>query len=176
MSDAVLNVHMPKKLRDRIRVMEKTLRLSATAITITALTKEVELFEQKERDEKERQRREREEQKERRRAVLADVKLDNGAPISPPPTIDNQLSSLFEHHAQRIVEALEAEHPDPREVRLRRDEALAAIRRQFPLTHPSEQEMLATLERLIRSFQKKQRTRAPPSDDDDEVITIKESP
>ena len=175
---ATLTLNFPKKLRERVRERAKTLRTSSTAFVVMAITQALEHYDEKERVERERERREKEEQRERRRASL----LPQPLPIAPdvvtrldPSLADEDVTpnKLYNEHATRIAEKLDG---DVRELRLRRDEAVAAIKKQFPLTHPPEEEIVAKLEKLALKIKPTLKPKDPPKpedSDDEDVITIK---
>jgi hypothetical protein len=174
-------MNMPKRLRKRGGELAKAKRLSFGAFIVLALERFIEEIEAKARAEEERDAREKREKLERRRAsplapeVIERLSLDEAAPVEAE---DVDEDALYTHHAKRVAAAL---HSDPRELRLRRDEAIAAFVRQAPLTHPPEHEMLAKLERLVKKQpQPKPPAPTPAADDDvgvlEPIITIKESP
>ncbi len=120
-----------------------------------------------------------EEQREKRRASL----LPQPLPIAPDvatrldPSLaieDTSPAKLYEEHAKRIAEVLDG---DVRELRLRRDEAVNAIKKQNPLTHPPEEEIVAKLEKLALRVKPTLKPKEPPKpetvDGDEDVITIK---
>lgn len=161
--------------------MAKALRLSTTALIVTALTKEVEAFEAKEREAIDREKREQEERRQRRRSSVTappdpvseqwQIASDVRERFIPTiPATNNEFDQLYQHHARRIAEVING---DIREVRLRRDEALADFQRRSPLLCPPDQEILATLEQLVKKLAPSLPTNEIPPPTDDEIISIK---
>lgn len=144
MGSAVLQLHMPSELRERVRRISKRTRLSASHIARDGLTERVEYYEAKERADKERRRRDPNE-----RGLRG---LDERQPLdrrtAKSADTDNPIHSLYLTHARRLFEVID----DPNAVhekRIRLNDAITAIKRQCPLTYPSDGEIMAYLERLI---------------------------
>lgn len=175
---AEFKLHMPKKLRQRMREIASTLHISQGAVIILALTNEIERQDEKKRIEDERRQREEDARRERRRESLLPQPLpiapDVVTRLDPLLTVeDTSPTKLYEEHATRIAEALDG---DVRELRLRRDEAVTAIKKLNPLTHPPEEEIVAKLEKLALKIKPTLKPKDPPKpsvDSDDDVITIK---
>lgn len=144
MNTSVLVVHMPSELRDRLRRVSRRLRLSASHIARDALTEKAEYYEAKERADKERRRRDPNERG--IRGLNERQPLDR--PIAKTNTDGDPLHALYMTHAKRLFEVID----DPaavQEKRIRLNDAITAIKRQCPLTYPSDGEIMAYLERLI---------------------------
>jgi len=140
--------------RERLWRVARAYGTSATAIVRTAITERVEYLEAKLVAEEERHRREVEDRREFRMGKKLKGLEPLGRPVSKnskadekPAALpnDERLTALYAEHAKRIFEVLH----DPVEKRLRTREALAAIRKRAPLTHPDEATMLVALEELI---------------------------
>ena len=122
-----------------------------------------------------RQRQEREEKKAKERPntfrTIGESKLAPAAltplsdALSEPiaPAADVLPKDLYREHAKRIAAALDR----PREMRLRLDEAVVAIKKQWPLTHPSDEEIVERLEKLVAAIVEKTK---PPTPKDDVLV------
>lgn len=137
-----------------------------------SLDERVEQLEAKERAEEERRRQEKEAQRAGRRGLRRigeRVSSSTLAPVSTPSSIDeattevaaDPVESFYREQAKRILDVIDS---DPREGRLRANEAVAAIKKQFPLTHPGEQEIVKRLERVVVELRAEAPASAPATD------------
>lgn len=68
-------------------------------------------------------------------------------PVAPPPEPPKELPIEYGQYAQKIFAALTG--GSVLEVRLCTLEALAAIKKRYPLTHPKDEVIVSSLERLV---------------------------
>lgn len=163
---ALLTVSFAASLRERARVIAKRKRTSTAQLIRDGLEEKVSYFEAQIRAEE----RQCAAEKADRRAARGLRKLRglNGQKPTPangavlPSVEEDPLSALYEHHAQRVLDATEG----TTEHRLRLAEALAAIKRRAPLTCPSDAEILRILqkaaERLLDARKKKMHASTDP--------------
>ncbi len=162
-----LTIQIPSSIRERARKVAKRLHTSTTHLVCMALEEKFEAVEKKWRDSealiREEKRAELEARKERRQLRrMGDAPVSQLTPVSAPTTTEDEppeqkdtaLDKIYEHHAKRIFEVLSS----PVEKRLRVGEALSAVRRERPLTYPSDKEVLTTIEQIIIQL----RTKTPP--------------
>lgn len=154
---AFLNIGFPRKLRDRAHAIAKKYRTSTTKLVNEGLTERLKQIEAEERAEEARQREDKLTKKAGTQARSLGRMGDNPlapahADLSPSATgeiIEQPVTDRFEPfytaHAQLIFSALE----NPREKQLRVAEAVAAVKRHAPLTHPADSEILAALEKRV---------------------------
>lgn len=154
----VTTVSLPKDLHARARAIAKRNRTTTVHLIRESLTEKIEYLEAKRRVEEERI------IAERQRAAFSTHVRGRPprlplAPEPPPPLkseiVDENVENLeaeartahvYETQAKLILETLEG---SPLERRLRVAEAVAAVKRERPLTHPPDDEILQTLEREV---------------------------
>jgi len=151
-TETFVNVRLPTDLRERARAAGQELKTTTTQIIRDALRAHLDYLEAKIRSEKERAAAEKAERRAARgfrplTPLREDKPEDKGESQAP------EVAPEYVEHATRIAEAVEA--GSRTEVRLRTAEAVAVIKKRYPLTHPPESEIIATLEQLVLSAQKK---------------------
>jgi predicted DNA-binding protein len=148
-----LHLILTSDLRDRIRKIAKHLGSTSTQLAREALVRFVEESEMKFYEEAERKRRGREVGRK-----LKPLQPMVKSKLGPRPfgereeetpaqlqQIDPTLDILYTEHAAKIARALAS----PLEKRIAVEEAVRAIKRYAPLTHPAEAEILGKLERTV---------------------------
>lgn len=177
---AKFSVEIPMHLHDRACAVKRRLRMPLVQIIREALDARVEQYETKFRIEDERARMERDtkrggrrlralgedprplapaaptplEERLAARELRDDADGEESAPVAPT---EDALDALYAEHGARIAEVVD--QPLPTEKRVRIAEALTAIKRYSPLTHPADTVILARLERVVVEV----RERAPKS-------------
>jgi len=187
----VINIALPADLRNRVRSIAKKKRTTTAQIVRDALAEKVEYLEAKERAEDDRRRKERTERAQGPRGIGRSAL----APLPPrveareaAPTADihPDEQALYETHAARVFEAFD----QPLEKRMRVREAIAAVKRQSPLTHPGDDAILARLTAAVAELQSMQsyvqeqraidtskiRTFGEVADDENETTTEENDP
>lgn len=158
-----INVLVPMNLRERAKKVAKKLKTPMSQLARDALTEKIEYFESKFQADKARAAAE----KEQLRGFRRMKPLSN--PIARNAIAEQkQIPPEYDLHATRIHEAVQAGSPN--ETRLRVAEAVAAIKRQSPLTHPPETEIVATLERLVVAKRDALATTATPAKEPDGIL------
>lgn len=152
--ESMVNVIMPTALRERARKVGKILKISTTQMIRDALDERVRFLENKIAEDKERAAEIKAPGKRSKKGfepltpkfeTLTDTISTRKAvePAAPPPAKEPDYSEYADH----IYEAIAAGHS--METRLRVAEAIAAIKRKNPLTHPPEHKITSELERLV---------------------------
>jgi hypothetical protein len=154
--DIQLSVFLTRNLRERARRVAKMFKTTTAALAREGLADKVEYLETKLLIEEERARAEKEKQTEHNTgraprtfgtSLLKPV-IGSLAPAAlgvEPTKTKNLIDLAYEQHARRVLAALD----DPTEKRLRIAEVMATIKREAPLTHPSDREILENLERVV---------------------------
>ncbi len=149
---ATVVVSLPGDLRERARKIAKKHRTSTAQLVRDGLAAHVALIEARDRAEEQLRRAEREGKRGLHRlrrlgeSPLAPTAL---RPIDAPPereVEDDPAAPIYAQHAALVLAALDGKSL---EKRLRVQEAVAAVKRMNPLTHPSDREILARLEREV---------------------------
>lgn len=111
-------------------------------------------------DAEERTRREDREAKRPQGRTLKSLGTLGDRPVSPRSVIetepDDRLAKIYEEHAKRIAEVIS----NPQARRQRIADALEAVKREAPLTHPSDETILSSIERAVIRLARE----APPSE------------
>ncbi len=152
---------VPKLLKTRAEAVCERLHATVAQLIRDALTEKIEFYEEKFRLEEKRAREERA-ARQAEKATRRTLRKLGDSPLAPakqslaPQLLvtesasdetddNNETTALYELHGKRIVEVITQTH----EKRVRVDEAVRAIMKKFPLTHPPRAEILATLERTV---------------------------
>lgn len=138
---------IPEVLLQRGKSVAKQMSTSLSQILRDAFSDRVDYLEAKLRADRERIEAERKANRGFRR--MTPINPEPLHPVLPQVQEEKKEDPKPEYttHALRIAEAVAA--GNPLETRLRVAEALADIKRKWPLTHPSENEMVAILEKLV---------------------------
>lgn len=165
-------VQLPAGLHQRTNAIAKRLACSFVQIVREGLADRLDYYDARFKAEDDRARAE----KEARRASGRTLRSLGERPLAPAGGADSLapapleplepvafegtaagdgLEELYRHHAARIFEVMDKL---PTEKRLRVMEAIAAVQRQAPLTHPSDKVILERLEAIIVGM----RDAAPP--------------
>ena len=67
-------------------------------------------------------------------------------PLAPPDPADELLADVYAHHAQRVFDVL----TDPAEKRIRIEEAVTALRDEFPIIAPPDEEIRNKLQDVLQ--------------------------
>jgi hypothetical protein len=156
-SDAVaaLTLYLPASLRERARVIVKKLRTSTNQLARDAITEKVEFYEAKFRKEKQ----DREQEEAAKRDERKTRRMLNNAPKPPAPPSETKpdvveektkLDLIYEQTAAKILRVIDK----PTEKRLLALEAIGAIKKEAPLTHPSDAVIIARLEQEVLALQR----------------------
>lgn len=138
-----MSVALPADLRDRARKLANRLHSSINQLLREGLRKKCDEIEAHFRAEEERKR-ERETSKSRLRGLRA----RSISPIAAEPDPESEEEKFYRALAERVAEVVDAQ---PTEAYLRAQEAVRAVRRQFPLTCPrDDREILARIEAGVR--------------------------
>lgn len=147
------SIGLPADLHARTKNVASRLTVAWRHFVIEALSEKVDYFEGKFRAEKERhlaQVQEKKAEKRRARGIgkskLAPKDIDAPKGDEEQETED-ALAPLYDEHAQKISEAIT--RGSQMEKRLRLAEAVQAVKKRAPLTHPPEREIVRRLEAAV---------------------------
>ncbi|KKW46600.1 MAG: hypothetical protein UY96_C0003G0103 [Parcubacteria group bacterium GW2011_GWB1_56_8] len=149
----LISLRIAADLLSRTKAIGRQLDMSTKDIVQLGLYDKVDFYEAKLRAQAEQKRADRAQRRTLRTlGELGESPLAPSAPIAPSSPNDNKvaietdpMTPLYEAHAKKIAEHLE----DPIEKRLCIEEALTAIKKAAPLTHPSDKEILTRLEVIV---------------------------
>lgn len=154
-------VHIPLDLHDRAKRVAKRMYSSVGQLIRDGLLEKVDFFEAKFHAEEERARAQKEAKKNRSLRSLSSKLPAPADPAAESETlgdgngnladVDGGLNAIYELHAKRILEVING---DAREKRLRVIEAVAAVKKYSPLTHPQDMEIVANFEKAVAQMQR----------------------
>lgn len=181
-----ISVEVPDRLWKRAERLKKELGMTFRQMVTDALTERVDYLETKLRyDEEQEAKREREklELRAKRREVrslekLGDRVVPSLRPVNGPRPIDeidepkevvavDPLIAVYREQGVRLAEVMSGQN-NPLERRVRVMEAVEAVKKAAPLTHPSDESILRRLEAEVVGLLKSKPSQPVSVDDDDE--------
>lgn len=165
---SVITVHLPPKLRERMRVLAKQFRKTTSDVVRDALIERMEYLEDKLQSQERFTRFGHEKRKSKTipdtsekdilevdENSLAPPALKNSTILTTNTYIDeDRFADVYTKHVPRILEA----SGNPVERRLRVAEAIAEIKRRAPMTSPSELELTKKIEEAVTAQKNKSPT------------------
>lgn len=158
---------VPIALRDRVKRVSKHLFLPIQHLVREGLERRCDEFDARQRAEEEQRKREESEKRNRpkrprgRPRIYAldppDAPSTEPEQIIEPDSIPDEAEPIYKEHAARILSHLN----NPVEKRIRVVEAIKAVQERFPLTHPSEGEIMQRLERHLMELRREQQAQQP---------------